>query len=682
MEKELDRVFNIIKPCHTKLISKHAKMPWFNKFIFDQKQVVRNREKIWRKYRQPHQWTAYKVEHNRYKNLINFSKSSHISGLVVSAKGDVKKLYQLLNTITGKVDDNPFPKSDSDEALANGFAEFFLNKIQRICDVLNDKPTLDVLDREVPRLLRFNKLTTKQVSDLISSMKSKSCELDPIPTTILKDLIHIWIPSITHVVNLSLDSGTFSDHWKCAIVRPLLKKQGLELMYKNYRPVSNLKFVSKLTEKVVLMQFLEHCENHDLLPDHQSAYRKDASCETSVIKLCNDILWCMEKQEILACVLLDLSAAFDTVDHDQLLRVLQLSYGIDAHALKWYDMYLRPRRFKVCVEEAYSSEQNLTFSVPQGSASGANIFTAYCQSIVSVIPAGVTLQGFADDHFAHKGFKASSRSQELRTVDILEDTMLNIKNWMDAARLKMNPDKTEFIMFGNPTQLKKITTKHIDVCGDAITLCDNVRCLGAHLDTALNLKTHVNIKCRNAMLNMKRIREVRHHLNREACEIIVNSLVLSHLDYCNGILSGLPDCTINKMQRVQHIAAKLILKKHWSESSKKSLHELHWLSIKYRIIYKVVCIVHKCLYGNAPGYLKNLLTIKQQPVRTLRSNAENECLLVIPRTKLKTERSFSVFGPRQWNLLSKELRCNTNYQMFKKKLKTHLFLKQKIEFDL
>ena len=683
-EDELTRVFDIIKPAHTKLISKHPKMPWYNKYVFDQKQIVRNREKIWRKYKQDHQWTAFKVERNRYKNLINFSKSAHISGLVVSAKNDVKRLYLILNTITGGSKENPFPENISDQNLSEDFADFFLSKIEKIREKFTDKPALNLPDREAPRLTKFSTLTAKQVTEVINSMKTKSCEMDPVPTTLLKELLHIWIPSITHIVNLSLDRGEFSEHWKCAIVRPLLKKKGLELNLKNYRPVSNLKFISKVVEKAVLVQFLDHCQHFDLLPDYQSAYRKDASCETAVLKLCNEILWSMEKQEILACVLLDLSAAFDTVDHEQLLRVLQLSYGISDSALHWYNTYLRPRSFKVCVNQAYSSERELSFSVPQGSSSGANIFTAYCQSIISEIPAGVTLQGFADDHFAHKRFKASSRDQETSTITTLESTMLNIKNWMDSARLKMNPDKTEFIMFGHPRQLAKTTTKQIEVCGDPITLSSNVRCLGAHLDSALSLKTHISNKCKSAMLNIKKIKCVRHHLNREACEIIVNGLVLSHLDYCNAILCGLPDVSINKMQRVQNIAAKLILKRHWSESSKLVIHELHWLSIRYRIVFKVLCIVHKCIFGNAPMYLKNLLTRNPGSGRTLRSSTNSDNLLIIPRTVRKTfaDRSFSVFGPRNWNSLPNDLRLIENYQLFKKKLKTHLFVKQKVEFEL
>ena len=172
--------------------------------------------------------------------------------------------------------------------------------------------------------------------------------------------------------------------------------------------MSNLPFVSKLIEKAALKQFTEHCDTYKLLPDYQSAYRKGYSCETCVVKLINDILWAMEEQQVVSCAFLDLSAAFDTVDHDLLLYILEKNYAISGNALGWYDSYLRPRHFKVCVNGKYSEMKDLSFSVPQGSASGANIFTAYCASYIDALPKTVTLQGFADDHFIRNKFKAGN----------------------------------------------------------------------------------------------------------------------------------------------------------------------------------------------------------------------------------------------------------------------------------
>ena len=189
-------------------------------------------------------------------------------------------------------------------------------------------------------------------------------------------------------------------------------------------------------------------KDYKLQPDYQSAYREHYSCEMAILKISNDILWGMEGQSITSLVALDLSAAFDTVDHDILLSILRNKYGINGKDLKWFDEYLRPRSFKVAVNGIYSKGRNLEVSVPQGSCAGANIFNLYCSPLQDVVPEDLQLSGFADDHSIRKVFKAGNTNAERETTTKLETCLLSIKKWMDEARLKMNPAKTEFIYFG------------------------------------------------------------------------------------------------------------------------------------------------------------------------------------------------------------------------------------------
>ena len=156
-------------------------------------------------------------------------------------------------------------------------------------------------------------------------MASKSCELDVVPTTLFKAILPHIIDTLVKIINASLEQGVFAKKWKMAIVRPLLKKLGLDLTFKNYRLVSNLCFLSKVLEKCALKQLDEHCKKYAPLPDYQSVYRQSYSCETALVKLMNDILWNMECSDVTAFIAIDLSAAFDMVDHGILLDVLQYS---------------------------------------------------------------------------------------------------------------------------------------------------------------------------------------------------------------------------------------------------------------------------------------------------------------------------------------------------------------------
>ena len=316
------------------------------------------------------------------------------------------------------------------------------------------------------------------------------------------------ITLITKIVNLSLGDGLFCREWKTAVVRPLLKKLGLELIFSNFRPVSNLTFISKVIEGCMLLQVSHHCDEYQLQPDYQSAYREHYSCETAILKVSNDILWGMESQSITALVMLDLSAAFDMVDHDILLSILSNKYGIRGKALQWFDQYLRPRSFKVTINGVYSNDRDLTVSVPQGSCAGANIFNLYCSPLQEVVPEDLQLSGFADDHSIRKAFKASNRQDETNTIAKLQECLISIKHWMDETRLKMNPSKIEFIYFGNAKQLQKCTSDSINVAGDLILRSEVIRYLGIWLDSALNFKTHVTKKCKAAMLNFLRIRGI------------------------------------------------------------------------------------------------------------------------------------------------------------------------------
>ena len=508
-------------------------------------------------------------------------------------------------------------------------------------------------------------------------MPSKTCQLDQVPTSKLQEILEGCLPAIRYIVNSSLDQGKFCNKWKEAIVKPLIKKTELGTQNSNYRPVSNLSFISKVVEKITLDQFNEHCNEYSLVPEYQSAYRKKHSCETSLVKLVDDILWNMENQLITAIVILDLSAAFDTVDHKLLLDILEKRFGIVGKAREWYRSYLVPRRFKVTINNKLSWPRQLDYSVPQGSIQGAFLFIAYASTLDQIVNSRyLTLNGFADDHSVRKAFKPSrlDNKEELETIAIMEKSMQDIKVWMDQVRLKMNDSKTEFIYFGWPSQLGKCRIDNINVNGESIERTHKTKYLGAHLDSKLDFKQHIKIKCRAAMLNLHRIKAARKHLTRTACNRLVVSLVLSHLDYANSLLGGLPKSSINKMQAVQNMAAKITLGKGKFDSATSCLVQLHWLPIKTRIEFKILSLVHRCLHGEAPPYLERLLHYHIPTRPGLRSQQSTNRLLV-PQTSKKTfaARSFSVLGPQLWNGLPDKIRKIDNYSKFKKDLKTHLF---------
>ena len=210
-------------------------------------------------------------------------------------------------------------------------------------------------------------MSQEEVLRVINAIPTKSCETDLVPTRLFKQLAPRIIKNIAELINLSLTKGIFVEDWKLATIRPLLEKIGLDLTVGNYHPVSNLTFLSKLLEKCALTQFSKHCDNNHLIPDYQSMYRQGYSCETALLKLVNGVLWSLERGNATNFMAIDLSAAFDTVDHNILLQVLKYKFNICGKALTWFDTYLHPRGCRVNVGKEYSSSRDLTCSVPQGS---------------------------------------------------------------------------------------------------------------------------------------------------------------------------------------------------------------------------------------------------------------------------------------------------------------------------
>ena len=348
---------------------------------------------------------AYKRKRNRFITMIKYKKRDHLHNRISATRGNSKKLYQLITNLTGQNKSNPLPTSTSDEDLADKFATYFLEKICNIRKLFDGIPNYKPTPTNTPPLNKFSTLSESQLYKIIMEMSSTTCELDIIPTKFLKKVLSHFIPAITKVVNLSMSTGHFFEDWKLAIVRPLKKSQKKETEKSNYRPVSNLQFLSKVVKKCTLNQLTNHCNKHNLLPDYQSAYRKHYSCETSLLKLVNDTLWTMEDKCITTVTVMDLSAAFNTVSHELLLAVLREQFGINDLAITWYENYLKPRHFKVCINGKYSAQKTMDFSVPQGSTQGAYLFICYASTLNEIVPKSLTLNGFADDHSIRKSFR-------------------------------------------------------------------------------------------------------------------------------------------------------------------------------------------------------------------------------------------------------------------------------------
>ena len=425
--------------------------------------------------------------------------------------------------------------------------------------------------------------------------------LDPIPTSLLKECTLELMPFIAKVVNLSIETGKMPNTFKHAVITPLLKKRGLKLIYKNFRPVSGLRFLSKVIEKVISKQLSEHVTASKLNEQNQSAYRNQHSTETALLKIMNDLLLIADNQQVALMAFLDLSVAFDTVDHNMLLSRLQSMFGVSGAVLSWFESYLNGRTQSLKIGNVMSIKKILKCCVPQGSVLGPQLYCDYTTPLGTIIRNFlISFHMYADDSQLYKSVLPNIEEDQLTAISQLQNCISEISDWMNKNKLKLNEDKTEFLIAGTSHQHAKIMINSLSVSGAIIPASPYVKNLGVIIDSELTLSDHMTYICKSSYHYLRNNRTIRPYLTVSSAKTIVHSVISAKLDYCNSLFIDIPDYLITKLQRVQNAAARIILNLKKYDSITPHLMKLHWLPVRQLIIYKLNLIVFKALKGDAP----------------------------------------------------------------------------------
>ena len=603
--------------------------------------------------------------------LAKSLKTAEINRCLLAADGDQKTLFSTFNKLVDGRQDTQLPAHDSEKELADRFGKYFIDKVKGIRESFSSvESSVHVVPDSFSGsvLSNFEMVTINDIEALISEHGIKCSIADAFPPDLIKDNLDLFLPVWTDLVNASLKEGSM-EGLKTAIVNPLIKESMLDSeVLKSFRPVSNLTFLSKIIERVVHKQLNNHMENNNLIMDDQSGYKKGHSTETLLVKITNDILIASDKNTATVLLLLDLSAAFDTVNIDKLLCILFSEIGIRGTALSWFKSYLYGRSQKVKIGNSFSEEVILEFGVPQGSVLGPVLFNIYIRSFYNYVRlnSNFDVQGYADDHQLYSSFSLSNQ------VYMLGENILNtltvVKHWMNTFHLKLNKDKTNMIVFYPPHMQGTIhKINGVFLGSKCIRFPSNVKNLGVLLDNKLSFKVQVNQCVQSCFMTIRKISSVKCFLSQDHRKVLVTSLVLSQLDYCNGILFNINGDTMRRLQAVQNCAAKLIFNRRKYDNGLSALFgTLHWLKVKERIAFKILLLVHKCLYCKSPAYLNDLLSLTDNFIRT--GN-----LITVKTNYASSDGAFSVGAPYLWNKLPVDIKLETRTIQFKRKLKTYLF---------
>ncbi len=649
---------------------------WLSADAVAAKRERRRLERTWQRSRSESDRVAYRAACRRANALINSSRGDFFRKELNSCVDSRQRWTTVKRLLHSSSPNKLFDSVDND--LCDRFANFFLSKIANlrlsISSRLSSATALNLPAEPThsgPTLHTLNPVSPQEVYNLLTSIIPKSSALDFIPTSLLKACPSVFSEVIAKLANLSFQEGCFPQSFKSALVKPLIKKPNLDpTNLANFRPISNLNNISKILERLFLTRIHPHVLSSPNYNPYQSAYRRNHSTETALLCTLDHIFHSADTGKSTLLVSLDLSAAFDTIDHNILINRLQKTFGVSGSALNWIISYLSNRTQFVKLDNFSSSSLVCGSGVPQGSVLGPLLFTLYVSPIASLLfQLGVNQHQYADDTQLHIEISSSTSTSDIAHLEI---ALSSLSYWFSLNWLALNPEKSDAILLGTRQRNCSLAAVNsVNVAGSTVSLTDHIKLLGVTLDNTLTFRNHITLVSQSCHYHIKALRHIRHTLDTNTASLVAHSLVSSRLDYANSILLGSPAFNISKLQHIQNTLARIVLLSNRQTHSNILLQQLHWLPVHSRIHFKLATITYKALSTSSPQYLHSLLS-QYQPVRSLRSS--NQQLLDIPLSRTKFgSRSFRCAAPYVWNSLPLQVRTSSTLATFKRSLKTHLF---------
>ena len=429
-------------------------------------------------------------------------------------------------------------------------------------------------------------------------------------------------------------------------------------------PVSNLIFLSKLIERCVAVRLNKHMTDNSLHSKHAYGYKSGHSAEMLLLNVVDDVLEGFDKKQATVMLLLDLSAAFDTIDQSKLLDMLKNDIGMDGMVYKWFESFIKGRTQRVRINSSYSESQLLEFGLAQGSVLGPPLFNIYIRPFYPFVHAlSYQVEGFADDHQLFKRFVPLFQTHVLGSS--INECLQAVSEWMSTYFLKLNKSKTKILVLAPPAVLSLINIKGMFMADKCMRFVSSAKNLGVWLDEILDFKTQISKVASSSFMILRNIAKIKSLIPQESLCTLVCSLILSRIDYCNALYYKINSRELNVLQSVQNAAIRLVSGRHKYDCVSLSplFLKYHWLKVRERIVFKICLTVHKCVWGDAPETLKDMMVM---------SNTRTKKLVEKKFQSAYGQRAFSCAGPKLWNCLPLELRMADETDKFKTLLKSYL----------
>ena len=565
--------------------------------------------------------------------------------------------------------------SRDDRSVANEFNRFFtsvgrgtVDKIDSLASQCNyDRSKSVFVPRKHPEANQFNfkPVECSEVASVVWSMPlNKSPGIDKIPARVIKDSLPAVLLILTSVINASFATGIFPCSWKMAEVSPILKDGDFEEP-NNYRPISLLPIMSKICERIALNQLMPYLLSNERLSATQSGNKKFHSTETSLIHTTEAILGGIDKRKVTTVVLLDMSKAFDSINHEILQQKLQ-DVGISSSGVTWFNSYLSQRHQIVRINNELSEPLPVDSGVPQGSILGPLLFSIYMSDLPSVFQ-HCQSESYVDDTKIYISFPIQDRADAIFHIN---DDLLKIRNWCFDNYLLLNPDKTKLMISGSRQLLSKLPDVRLSLMGKEFTPEKVVKDLGVTFDPNLTFYDHILKTVSSCMSSLAQINRVKYMFDKNTLMIVINALVFSKLFYCSSVWSNAATTHLLKLQAVQNFAARIVSNTRKFDHVTPVLKDLRWLPVKSQRYYRDAVLAFKCMTGQAPAYLSTPFLIRAE---ISGRETRNPQLLNVPLFKTTTgQRTFFYRTVSLWNSLETNLKLSESLDIFKRRLRGKL----------